>query len=231
MGNSKKTLVSYQWTILKIFLLLVPFGITGGCALPGPSFGFASWQEEILLHDGQLVIADRQQSYGRKITLDSREGAVLSERWAFPIPGTPHKIVWRANFKTVPEGEQLMVLLYGYVNGRAYIATSPAGCISYNHWGRPNPPYVFFRYETEQWKRIYVGEFPVELNQINVMVGLPDKKNRSGLISVQRITENNRDLQSPHKAILREPFERAGAWCPDFNSERYTSPKAPKKIQ
>ena len=51
--------------------------------------------------------------------------------------------------------------------GGAYIVANNMGCLSYNKWGRPNPPYVVFKYEGKEWKRIPVHELPAEINRPN----------------------------------------------------------------
>lgn len=174
------------------------------------AFGFlglgnsATWNEEVLLHDGTIIIAERKQTYGSKPTLESRERALIEEEWIFPIPGGEKSVAWKTNFRNPPEGESLMLMLVGFIGGVPYLATSPAGCIAYNHWGRPNPPYVFFRHDGKQWQRISLAEFPTQLRESNVVVGRPDPKNRSGTLSVAVVKEDNSGLEPHHRAILRE---------------------------
>ncbi len=200
--------MKYTKGTLGLLITLLIMG-TGTDALGFLGFGDSvSWQEEVLLHDGQKIIVERHQTLGGKPTIESTERTTLEEEWVFPVPGAERKISWKTGFKTPPEGPCLMLLLVGFPGGVPYIATAPAGCIAYNHWGRPNPPYVFFRHDGSEWQRIPLEEFPKELQDINVVVGRPDPPHRSGLLPTATIKKENRNLRQPeYKTILREPLE------------------------
>lgn len=202
-------------------------------------FGFlglgnsASWKEEVLLHDGQKIIVERSQTFGGYPTIESQEREVLTEEWVFPVPGTEKKVVWKVDFRRPPTGTQLMLITLGFLKGMPYIATTPAGCIAYNHWKRPNPPYVFFKYDGKEWRQISLAEFPMEFKDANVVVGgrsAPEKQAGS-ILSIAKIKEDNHNLEPHLRQIVREPIKvPQTAECPDLNSPRYTSPKAPFPI-
>jgi hypothetical protein len=179
------------------------------------AFGFLgvgnspSWKEEVLLHDGRTIIVERSQELGGYPTVESRERTTLEEEWVLPVPGTEWKISWKTGFKTPPEGPSLMLVLVGFPGGTPYIATVAAGCIAYNHWGRPNPPYVFFKYDGANWQRIPLEEFPTELKEANVVVGRPDSWHRSGLLSIATIKEENHRLEPYMRQIVRAPVKVA----------------------
>ncbi len=187
--------------------------LLAGCASGVLGLGGSSWKEEVLLEDGRTLIAERKQTYGGKPTLDSRERAVLDEEWTFPAPDGEGKVVWHNNFRRPPEGDGLMLLLIGFVESVPYLATTPAGCIAYNNWKRPNPPYVFFRYDGMQWQQIPSTEFPAQLKYANVIVGRPDPKNRSGTITVAAIKKDNKGLDSHYRSIIREPMSPEEIGC------------------
>ena len=46
---------------------------------------------------------------------------------------------------------------------------STYGCHAYNKWGRPNPPYGFFKYDGKAWQRIPLEEFPAEIKEANMV--------------------------------------------------------------
>lgn len=168
-----------------------------------------SWKEEVLLHDGQKIIVGRSQTLGGYPTIESQEREVLTEEWTFPVPGTEKKIVWKVDFRRAPTGSQLMLITLGFLKGTPYIATTPAGCIAYNHWKRPNPPYVFFRYDGKEWRQISLAEFPAEFKDANVVVGgrsAPEKQAGSTL-SIAKIKEDNRNLEPYLRQIVREPIK------------------------
>ncbi len=100
-----------------------------------------SWKEEVLLHDGSKIVAERFYNLGGYPTIDSRERKSLDETVTFTLLGSNKKITWKTNFKdSEPEPNSLNLLLLDVVKGTPYIATYPAGIIAYNKWGSPNPP-------------------------------------------------------------------------------------------
>ena len=102
-----------------------------------------------------------------------------------------------------------MLITIGFIHGTPYIATVPAGCISYNYWGRPNPPYVFFKYDGKIWQRIKLEEFPMELTEANVVVGGPKPYNQTGTLTIAQIKGENRYLEAHLKKIMRQPVKSA----------------------
>jgi hypothetical protein len=192
------------------------------------------WKEEVLLHDGKKIIVERVQNLGNRPTWESRERAILDETITFSLPGTSQKIVWSMSFRDdVPDQNGVNVVLLGIVNNVPYIAGYPAGCIAYNKWKRPNPPQILFKYEAGQWKRITLEEFPSQLVQANVIVGGPPAEGIKSFYSAEQVDAENHDIDEiAYKSIVRSPL-KSGAGvegvvtCPDYNSPRFTSPKAP----
>jgi len=106
--------------------------------------------------------------------------------------------------------------------------------LSYNKWGRPNPPYVVFKYQNKAWGRITMQELPAEFKTPNLIFSSPDnevEKLGKGFVTVAMVQHANSDLTQPEfKTILREPYPTAAGGCPDYSSPRYMSPKAPNPI-
>ncbi len=187
----------------------------------------ASWKEEVLLHDGKKLIVERSQHYGGYAEPASTDRSVAKEEWVFRIPGSDRKVTWKSDFSRPPEGDSLMLLQLNFQNGVPYIATSPAGCLSYNHWKRPNPPYVFFKYDGKAWKQIPLAEFPVVFRESNVAGGRPDPDHRERLLAVDAIKEENRNLEPYLREIVREPLKPgAMVGCPElvFYKNAWVSP-------
>jgi hypothetical protein len=86
--------------------------------------------------------------------------------------------------------------------------------LSYNKWGRPNPPYVFFKYDSKEWKRIPLSEFPSELKSINVAADTLDDEDKLvslGFVTAEKIKELNNEFRQPeYSSILREPLPNGG---------------------
>lgn len=184
-----------------------------------------SWKEEVLLHDGKRLVVERTQTYGGYAEPASRERSLANEEWVFQIPGSGQKVIWKSDFRRPPEGDSLTLLQLNFLDGVPYVATSPAGCLAYNHWGRPNPPYVFFKYDGKSWQRIPLAEFPAMFKESNVAVGRPDPNHRAGLLSVETIKEENRLLEPYLRQLVREPLASSQLCPPEL-----TGFKAPYPI-
>jgi hypothetical protein len=207
-----------QGAAMKNWLWGISLMILGGgmsaCAMGDKT----SWKEEVMLHDGTKIVVERTQTYGGYAEPASTERDVAKEEWVFRTPGSGEKVVWKSDFRRPPEGDSLMLLQINFLDGVPYVATSPAGCLSYNHWKRPNPPYVFFKYEGKAWLQIPLSAFPIGFKNSNVAVGIPDKANRGGLLTVDTIKEENRLLEPYLREIVRAPLKpgSVGVSCPEL---------------
>lgn len=170
-----------------------------------------NWKEEVVLHDGQVVVVERFYNLGGYPALDSHNRSPLDETITFALPGSNKKISWKTEYRNdLPEPNSLGVLLLDVVGGIPYIATSPAGCIAYNKWGRPNPPYVLFKYVHDEWKRISQEEFPAELVHANLM-SRPDSRGLKHYYTVEQVKGqmSGRRVADYAKTILREALPQA----------------------
>ena len=179
--------------------------------------GSKSWKEEALLHDGQKIIVERNFNLGAG-SIESRERPELDETVSFKLPGSNNEITWKTDFNdATPEPNSLSILLLDIVNGTPYIATRPAGCISFNKWKRPNPPYIFFKYVGNDWKRIALEEFPAELDKSNVIVGSPPTELLKSFYTVEQVNGQNLDIRAEgYKTIIHKPFPIEENRCPEL---------------
>lgn len=176
-----------------------------------------SWKEEVKLHDGKIIVAERFYNLGDYPTLDSHNRSPIDETITFTLPESNNTISWKTEFRNeLPEPNSLGPLLVDVIGGVPYIATSPAGCISYNKWGRPNPPYILFKYVNDEWKRIPLEEFPPELAHANLM-SRPDSRMLKSYYTVEQVKEQmrGRNIADTAKTILREalPQSRVNEMC------------------
>jgi len=199
--------------------------LTLGVSMNAYGYGGASWKEEVLLQDGQRLLIKRSQTYGDYSEPASRERQLVEEVWEFTIPGTDQRVIWTNDFGKTPEHSGVMLLMLDFLKGTPYLATRPAGCISYNKWKRPNPPYVFFKFDGKAWQQISLNEFPAEFNNANVAIGRPDQENRSGTLSIEKIKEENQHLEPYMRTIMRTPIARE--WCPNTGGSK--APIQPKR--
>ena len=221
-GESKNKMWSGKTGIGIILILIFIFiGVTNMNAAGFLGIGdTTSWQEEVLLHDGSKIIVDRWQKRGGPHTLGERPG-ILEYSLSFKHPVTKKTITWKdgptediryANFDPVAL----------HIKGNIpYIIIMTYGCKSFNKWGRPNPPYVIFKYEGNDWKRIPLSELPSEFINVNLVIDtINDEKYLASqsFITADKVKELNKGLtQEIYKTIVRTPFKQEGdGGCPEM---------------
>jgi hypothetical protein len=203
-----------------LLTLLTPLGAKAGLL----GFGGDSWQEEVLLHNGSKIIVKRSQSYGGRHEI-GQGGSISEQDIAFTVPGTNQSIIWN-NAYSEDLGRANFVLMALHIkDGIAYIVATPNLCLSYNKWGRPNPPYVVFKYGSKEWKRIQLSELPAEFKEINLVIDTREydwKVAKRSVISAEGVKKLNSNLtQVEYHSILRKPMTMER--CPQYSS----GPKAP----
>lgn len=174
-----------------------------------------SWKEEVVLHDGKIIVVERFYNLGDYPAIESHNRSPLDETITFALPESNKKISWKTEYRNeLPEPNSLGALLLDVVGGVPYLATSPAGCIAYNKWKRPNPPYVLFKYVNDEWKRIPLEEFPAELVHANLM-SRPDSRGLKPNYNVEQVKAqmNGRNIAKYAKSILREALPNYGISC------------------
>lgn len=177
------------------------------CAV-GPSVpGVTSWKEEVQLHDGQKIVVQRTIERGGRYEI-GQQAPVKAEALSFQLPGKSDTVHWKTVFSQDIGHADFMPLQLDVVKGTAYLVTAPVGCLAHNKWDRPNPPYVLFRYNVDQWQRIDVKELPAAIQTPNLIVSSPDNKVQqlgNTFVNAQTIQTINDDLRQPeYKTILRE---------------------------
>jgi hypothetical protein len=103
------------------------------------------------------------------------------------------------------------------LNNTPYLVTAPDKCLSYNKWGRPNPPYVIFKYDGSTWHRIPLSEFPVEFKNINLVIETRnDEKEftKQSPLKPEVIQKFNSNLSQPEfQTIARTPGSYSETGC------------------
>lgn len=193
-----------------IFLAIAPIANAG---LFG--FGGTSWKEEVLLHDGQKIIVERSSSRGGRHEIT--QGPPIKEQSVtFALPGSNRSIVWKSEYSQDVGRANFNLLAVHVLNGTPYIVATPNLCLAFNKWGRPNPPYVFFRHDGEAWHRIPLEIFPVEFKTLNVVISFDNYEmfqaiDRNPIIPAAMVKKLNDSLtQDEYKVILREPLNFGG---------------------
>ncbi|MDP2784200.1 MAG: hypothetical protein Q8O38_06340 [Sulfurimicrobium sp.] len=180
--------------------------------------GGTSWKEEVLLHDGSKIIVERSVELGGRHELGQKP-PIKEQSLTFTLPSTNQRVIWEDHYSEDVGSSNFNPMLLEIVNGTAYVLVSPAGCLSYNKWGRPNPPYVVFHYQGKEWKHISLQELPAVIKLPNLVISSPDdvaKKAKNGLLSAEMIMQANEGFRQPeYKTILREALakERINEMC------------------
>ncbi|MDO8703635.1 MAG: hypothetical protein Q7J84_01675 [Sulfuricaulis sp.] len=216
-------------------VLILTLGVTmSACAS-------TTWKEEVALHDGKKLIVTRTYTYDPKGLREPFQPDPLKESMlTFTVPETKQTVMWKSDFGTYQDN--LVLYMVDILNGTPYLVTEPGGCLAYNKWDRPNPPYVFLKYDGE-WKRIPVEQFPAEFKELNVILS-PDSNEhkkkeiqnmtaQDGFVSVENIKKLNRD--SGDRTIIRTEVKTATTACEKliYSDGKWTSPggfKAPHPI-
>lgn len=203
-------------TKLGLFLMIgVSMNVDAGLF----GLGGDSWKEEVLLHDGSKIIVKRSQSYGGRREI-GQPSPIKEHTISFTLPNSSKTITWTSEYGEDIGRTNFNLLAVHVLNGTPYIVASPNLCLSYNKWGRPNPPYVFFKYDGKAWQRVPLEEFPEEFNSVNVALDIMGREVENlvslGLASSEKINNLNNHIKQPeYKTILREPLakERINQMC------------------
>ncbi len=169
-------------------------------------FGGVSWKEEVLLHDGRKLIVERSQSRGGRGEIG--QSPIKEHSVTFTLPGATKTITWQDEYSEDVGHSNFDLLALHILDGIPYIVAYPYGCLAYNKWGRPNPPYVFFKYDGKTWQRIQASEFPLAFKEVNLVMNASAHERelvRLGTASADQIRNFNSNLRQPElKTILRE---------------------------
>ena len=195
-----------------------------------------SWKEEVLLHDGSRIVVERSQTYGGRHEVGQKP-PIKEQEITFTLPGSNHSITWKTEYGEDIGRANLNLLALHVLDGTPYIVAEPNLCLAYNKWGRPNPPYVFFKYDGKAWKRIPLSEFPRQFESINVLVntlGEAGTLASTKVISANTVREFNSQLwrypgeQLQYKTILREPLAASQLCPPELTGFKAPFPVTPK---
>ncbi|MFH1818743.1 MAG: hypothetical protein ABIK08_01230 [Pseudomonadota bacterium] len=203
-------------TTMKYGLLAISLMVLGGVmSAEAGLFGFGgdSWKEEVLLHDGSKIIVKRSQSYGGRHEIGQKP-PVKEQELTFTLPNSNRSITWKSEYSEDIGRANLNLLALHVLNDTPYVVAEPNLCLAYNKWGRPNPPYVFFKYDGKVWQRISLTEFPAVLKKINLVVSTKRHKDTltaQPVVTAKLVSELNGELEQPeYRAILREPVKGGG---------------------
>ena len=217
-------IMSQGWVpkIMKSWLLLMG-GVSMSACAGLFDIGGAGWKEEVLMHDGSTIIVERSVERGGRHEI-GQEPPIKEQSLTFYMPRTNKKVVWEDKFTEDVGGANFLPMLLEINQGAIYLVVYPMGGSSYNKWGRPNPPYVVFKYKNKEWQRITLQELPEELKSPNLIFSSPDseaKKTGQRIVSAETIKKLYGGYEQPeYKTIVRTPLDNWGSRPPGSNSGR-----------
>ena len=177
------------------------------------------WKEEVLLDDGSKLIVERSVERGGRHEIGQKP-PYKEQSLSFTMPGTNQTITWEDHYSEDIGSASFLPMALAVYQGAAYLVADTMGCLSYNKWGRPNPPYVIFKYEGKEWKRISLQELPAEIKTPNLISSMPDivvERMGKSFVTAEAIQQIVRGYSQPQfKTILREPFGRSDDGCPEL---------------
>lgn len=212
--NNRHWLLKANSTIGLILTLGISMNVQAGLF----GIGGTSWKEEVLLHDGRKIIVQRTLERGGRHEIGQPSG-VMNETLTFTMPDTHQTVIWNDKYSDDILSSNFNLMMLEVFKGSAYLVASPKSCLSYGKWGRPNPPYVVFKHQGQDWLRIPLQELPAEFvipNLIQSSPGSVAKNTGESIVSAETIKKlrERHGYQPPEtKTILRSPIDRQGA-CP-----------------
>lgn len=171
-----------------------------------------TWKEEVLLQDGSKIIAQRSQSYGGRHEI-GQSSPIKEQEITFTVPAMKKTFNFKSEFSEDIGRANFKLLALHILNDAPYIVASPNLCLSYNKWGRPNPPYVIFRHDGKTWQRIPLSDLPIEFRDINLVIETKGEKKiltAQPLVTAELVKKLNGQLSQPeYKTILREEVKKS----------------------
>ena len=167
-----------------------------------------TWKEEVLLHDGQKIIVERSQTYKGRSEI-GQPTPVGEHTIRFKLPSSGKQLSWTSEYGEEIGRTDFNLVAIHVKNNAAYVIAAPNLCLSYNKWGRPNPPYVVFKHDGERWIREPIELLPAEFKSVNTVQYLSsgDRKHliEAGKVSATEVAALNEVVRQPElKTILRE---------------------------
>lgn len=174
---------------LTLGIVLASVPLVGGC---GNNIG--TWQEEVKLSDSRVITVTQKRRYEGAYS-GQDFGSVVRESWlTFKLPEfSNQEITWHENLKP------RILNLY---NGKLYIVGFPPTGQEFDLYGKPQPPYIGFRYGNGGWLRIPFAEIPQVIYDTNLWIE-NDPPNKYGHVSfADKAAEmRNDELLNHHKRI------------------------------
>lgn len=121
-----------------------------------------TWQEEVKLLDGRVIMVTQKRRYERAYT-GHDFGNIPREFWlTFKLPEFgAQDFTWHENLGP------LVLNVYG---GKLYVISIPLTEREFRQYGSPLPFYIGYCFEAGKWKRIPFNEIPIAIYDTNLLI-------------------------------------------------------------
>src|SRR5690606_22753592 len=166
-----------------IFILILSF-ITGCAAASSRHESFREWKEEVKLNDGRIIMVNQKWRCDRigKYNTGKEYCSTMRESWlTFQLPEfSNQEITWN---------EELMPLVLNVDQGQLYIVGIAEGG-QFLIYGKPQPPYIGYRWNADEWHRIPFEEIPEAIYKTNMATEFP-RGNSPSLFKLEAKDKSN----------------------------------------
>lgn len=181
-------------SILKSALLLITLMLPMLAACSNKAFEPFDWKEEILLHDGRKVIAERVDTYGGPREPSQTEPNTKERTIKFADPSDPkktysHKITGTSNYLML-DFHQSRPWLIVYVGPFSTDTRCPIGT------------YDTYSWDGQQWVQRSFKDKPKEFSKPNMAVSYLAETRKKGQLTTSQALQ--KEFEYPQRAISAE---------------------------
>jgi hypothetical protein len=175
------------------------------------------WQEEVLLHDGRVIVVERSVKTGYAPREIGQPPGESDYTLTFSVPGGKN-ITWDG------ERNRFVPMILDFEQGVPYVVATGATALVYGAEGCPRPPYFFFRWNAGQWQRVRYEEFPKSIRKANLSAGLTypsrdpmrERIGRGELVTKEDVARLKRTADLDAREIREDKANPCATWDDDF---------------
>ena len=151
--------------LARLTLVLGALGTLPACS------DMISWQEEVKLNDGRVIIVTQKRRCDGAYNGDSYSKCIAREAWlTFKLPEFgKEEITWNARLKP---------RVLNMHQGQLYMVGVPPTEREFEFYGKPQPYYLGFRLERGDWLQIAFKEIPEAVYDTNLLIDLPSRSSK-----------------------------------------------------
>lgn len=158
---------------------------------------FITWQEEVKLNDGRVIVVTQKKRCSGAYTGGNYASCIAREAWLTIMLAEfgNQEIVWH---------EHLSPRVLNVDKGRWYVVGIPPTCLEFRTYGNPVPMYVGFVLDDGKWKRIPFSDIPEAIYDTNMLMDAFPPNDIDFLTlskKESRAANGNPDIRSYHKRI------------------------------